>query len=36
MTIEERVENIERDVEVLRQEVGDLSQRFVEEDPVKD
>jgi hypothetical protein len=42
MSIEERLEKIEHDVEVLRKEVRDLLQRFlkyvedVEEDPVKD
>jgi uncharacterized protein YoxC len=42
MSIEERLEKIEHDVEVLRKEVRDLLQRFlkyvedVEEDPIKD
>jgi hypothetical protein len=42
MSTEERLNKIERDVEVLRQEVRDLLGRFlkyvqdVEEDPVKD
>ena len=42
MTTEERLDKIERDIEVLRQEVRDLLERFlkyvqdVEEDPVRD
>jgi hypothetical protein len=42
MSTEERLNKIERDVEVLRQEVRDLLERFlkyvqdVEEDPLKD
>jgi len=42
MSTEERLDKMEREIEVLRQEVRDLLQRFlkyvqdVEEDPVKD